>query len=63
MMDDIDREVCSFVEKNLQLGPGLTIEKRVFNDPGMDLHVLVHKGTACEMKATISVTYGHKEGK
>lgn len=60
MMDDVDRQVCARVEKDLSLGDDWEIVGREFLDPAIVLHLVIHKGTSLEKKAHITIDYLHK---
>lgn len=57
MNDDLDRQVCAWLEKDLQLGPDWEITNRTFEDPGMTLEATIYKGTASEQKAYIVIRW------
>jgi len=64
MHDDIDREVCGKLLRDLK-NDSVAIDweavNETFNDPGTTLHLVCYRGTSLERKATIHIEYGHNE--
>ena len=70
MMDNKDREVCHDLKNYLldglfyingikEIGPW-EVEGLFHTDPGFVIHLIKHKGTALQARATVVIEYEHQ---